>query len=541
MRDVEDGLKRSNKRDQFVLVPKLAVRVDDLRRGLLDNSPRIVHFSGHGGGPSGIVLEDDQGKAYEVPDEALARLFELCAGQIDCVVLNACFSEVQANAIAKHIPYVIGMNASISDVAATEFAVAFYDALGAGKSIKDAFEFGKNAIALKGIPEDQTPVLIKKRLTPSEKKRLESSYAPAGDIHMDVSVLNDDASSWNRGEETVLRYIVADQDNNRIRITPNMGYLTIFNGGGPIGALEYVQSVTNCPFKWDFPLLDFKVLNNRQTSLFLTEAIFDIEESSVDTAPLLTIKRDTQQRFAGELLLVNEGGCDFANVVLSFHLVPGKIDVSPDFEPPFEHSVSLPILKDYANVNVLEAFQRAGVDIAGLISLMNGEWEEDYFVIEKADKSKEQMSEAEMEKRWKLYLGPFSDEVGTLVGEISFAKDDDQSNRQEVKFVAPVYLANRNRMGIPRPPTYSYDTAFEIERRNYQKRVQISQELQPGDADRFTIRIAAEKSSFHRFRVTLRDIGGQTISSLPMQLRCFVPRSRSKAVQQKLLASVPKL
>src|SRR5258706_15394722 len=118
VREIEEGLKRSNERDQFDLIPKFAVRVDDLRRSLLDHSPRIVHFSGHGTGVDGIVVENDQGESYEVPTDALAKLFELCAGHIECVVLNACYSDAQADAIAKYIPYVIGMKAAVSDDAA---------------------------------------------------------------------------------------------------------------------------------------------------------------------------------------------------------------------------------------------------------------------------------------------------------------------------------------------------------------------------------------------------------------------------------------
>jgi hypothetical protein len=161
VREITEGLKRSNERDRVQLIPTSAVRVDDLRRSLLDHSPHIVHFAGHDGA-DGIVVENDQGKAIQVPNDALAGLFELCAAQIECVILNACYSDVQADAIAKHIPYVIGMKASVSDNAALEFAVGFYDALGAGKSIEDAFGFGCNAVALKGIPEHLTPVLKKK-------------------------------------------------------------------------------------------------------------------------------------------------------------------------------------------------------------------------------------------------------------------------------------------------------------------------------------------------------------------------------------------
>ena len=59
-----------------------------------------------------------------VSTEALAGLFALFASSVECVVLNACYSAVQAEAIAEHIPHVIGMSQAISDQAAMEFAVA---------------------------------------------------------------------------------------------------------------------------------------------------------------------------------------------------------------------------------------------------------------------------------------------------------------------------------------------------------------------------------------------------------------------------------
>ncbi|WP_272819181.1 hypothetical protein [Scytonema hofmannii] len=54
------------------------------------------------------------------------------------------------------------MSKAISDRAAIEFAVGFYDALGAGKSVEFAYKFGCAAIRLAGIPEQLTPILKKK-------------------------------------------------------------------------------------------------------------------------------------------------------------------------------------------------------------------------------------------------------------------------------------------------------------------------------------------------------------------------------------------
>ncbi len=163
VREIQAGLERAKRREEFEIISKLAVRVDDLRRALLDYEPDIVHFSGHGKGSQGLALEDDSGKMQLVSASALARLFKLFP-QVECVVLNACYSEVQAEAIHQHIDYVIGMNKAIGDKAAIKFAVGFYDALGAGRTIEDGFEFGCASIDLESIPESATPVLKTRKI-----------------------------------------------------------------------------------------------------------------------------------------------------------------------------------------------------------------------------------------------------------------------------------------------------------------------------------------------------------------------------------------
>ena len=162
VRKIDEGLRLSQHRDKFELITKLAVRVKDLRRYLLDESPHIVHFSGHGEGEEGLVFEDDNGNMKLVDGDALANLFKLFSDSIECIVLNACYSNSQSESIVKHIPSVIGMNNKMPDDAAIEFSVAFYDALGAGRTIDFAYELGKSAIEMEGISGNQIPQLLKK-------------------------------------------------------------------------------------------------------------------------------------------------------------------------------------------------------------------------------------------------------------------------------------------------------------------------------------------------------------------------------------------
>ncbi|GAB1543327.1 hypothetical protein NUACC21_60010 [Scytonema sp. NUACC21] len=165
VREIQAGLERAKKREQFEIICKWAVRPDDLRRALLDHEPHIVHFSCHGTGTDGIAIEDNSGETQLVSTDALARLFKLFKGKIECVLLNACYSEVQAKAIYQHVDYVVGMSLALGDRAAIEFVIGFYDALGAGRTIEDAYEFGCTSIDLEGISESSTPVLKTRRKT----------------------------------------------------------------------------------------------------------------------------------------------------------------------------------------------------------------------------------------------------------------------------------------------------------------------------------------------------------------------------------------
>lgn len=158
---IKEAFQRSLHRDRFQIVTKLATRPADLRQTLLEYRPQIVHFSGHGTETQGLVLENDQGKVQLVSTEALGRLFGAFDNSpIECVLLNACYSEVQANAIHQYVDCVIGMNRPIGDQAAVQFSQGFYDALGAGSTYAEAFNMGCSAIALEGGVEYLTPQLI---------------------------------------------------------------------------------------------------------------------------------------------------------------------------------------------------------------------------------------------------------------------------------------------------------------------------------------------------------------------------------------------
>lgn len=184
VRKIQAGLERSQYRSRFRIEQRWAATPMDVRCALLDCKPQIIHFSGHGVGhelgdgststrkltaipnsatePEGLMFEDETGQIKLVSGDAIANLFALFSDQIEFVVLNACYSEVQATAIGQHIPYVVGMKRAIGDQAAIEFAVGFYDAILATQLVGKVYKLGCSAILMAGIPEHLTPTIHRK-------------------------------------------------------------------------------------------------------------------------------------------------------------------------------------------------------------------------------------------------------------------------------------------------------------------------------------------------------------------------------------------
>lgn len=161
-RAIEENVNASRNRDSVSFKTKWAVRPKDLQQILLQEEPQIVHFSGHGSGEGGIVLHSsEQGEHKLIDGEVLADLFSIFSENVKVIVLNACYSDVQAQAIVKKIDCVIGMTDSVGDEAARVFAAAFYRGLAFGRSVQEAFYLGLSELKLSELGgETHIPKLL---------------------------------------------------------------------------------------------------------------------------------------------------------------------------------------------------------------------------------------------------------------------------------------------------------------------------------------------------------------------------------------------
>jgi hypothetical protein len=153
-RDIEEQLRMGTMRGRFKLHLEMAARPRDISGAMLRLRPQVVHFSGHGSKKGQLFAENDVGEGQPIDPAVLAELFQEFSGHVKCVILNACHSKRQAKAIAQHVDYVIGMESAIRDKSALAFSVGFYQALGEGCGVEQAYRLGRAQMGTAN-PEDR--------------------------------------------------------------------------------------------------------------------------------------------------------------------------------------------------------------------------------------------------------------------------------------------------------------------------------------------------------------------------------------------------
>ena len=146
-----------------------------------------MHFSGHGGTgelslgpaarrdvagedavakevddearPHGLFFQGPDGDAQLVSTAAIQQTFGAAGASVRLVVLSACYSDPQAEALLAHVGCVVGMRGSIRDDAARNFAIGFYGGLGERESVAAAYRQGCAAIGLEGLADGNKPRL----------------------------------------------------------------------------------------------------------------------------------------------------------------------------------------------------------------------------------------------------------------------------------------------------------------------------------------------------------------------------------------------
>jgi hypothetical protein len=250
-----------------------------------------------------------------------------------------------------------------------------------------------------------------------------------------------------------------------------MPYLSLLARGGPIAALSYSDS----PFRWQFPKLSVKVVNNTDRTLLLSEAIIDVKRSAIDRDPVLVIP------YSYDLVLVNEGWGNVNDPRVELGIADVEACADPALDgAPRQHAVALDSFLESATVPI-----RVGgyvpQDFAG------------------------------------------QNEV-CVYGVIAYTTDDREARSLKLRARVPI---DEGGFGAAEEPSYYYDVFLEAGKAGRSKAVSVSQSIKPGEADHFVFRIASDKSARFDLGLSLRDAGGALLPLQDVHLELFVPRSQA--------------
>lgn len=138
VREIQRRVRESEHRDSIEFEYSLATRISDILQALNQYQPDVVHFAGHGNKRE-LLFEGNDGQPLALSNDQLGVLLHAPPRPIRLVVFNSCESSDLAVLACDFVSAAIGMDESVADASAKQFAGQFYNALGFGHSLALAF------------------------------------------------------------------------------------------------------------------------------------------------------------------------------------------------------------------------------------------------------------------------------------------------------------------------------------------------------------------------------------------------------------------
>lgn len=146
-----------------------AATLSSLRTALLQHKPHVLHIGCHATPSGDLLLESRDGASRQISKRSMLDLLKALPGNLRLIFLNGCDTDQLAREIPPTIDLAIGMRKPITDTAAIELSVAFYEALVYGESVASAFAAALPS--LDGLGEGQTPELFPPDIMDTGNKR----------------------------------------------------------------------------------------------------------------------------------------------------------------------------------------------------------------------------------------------------------------------------------------------------------------------------------------------------------------------------------
>ncbi|MDF7814933.1 hypothetical protein P1X16_26380 [Hymenobacter sp. YC55] len=317
---------------------------------------------------------------------------------------------------------------------------------------------------------------------------------------------------------------------HQLVISPYNSYLLDLKKGRPVTPVNYRWT----PFAFQFPALDFQVINHSSATVFFKKAVFNVSRSVPDSFPLILLN----EGYNMQLPIQNLGWGTAHNCQLLFKLLPPE--APPSYGQGYQYQYVIGDFKAGSiSLDLRPYFQKLGVKLDVLdkgyaySSYQRGE--EFYTIIDESGHEKKLSSQA-YENRLREARGSFRDGVARIVGELQFEGLTAAGKKvpEKVRFSGLVYFSDAV-AGAPASPHFAYTVQLEANQTDYQKEVSLSQVIRPQEAAHFNLKLFAPQSSRHFFTLTLIYDDNKQFTAPNIALNYLMTRADSSFVREEQL------
>ena len=301
------------------------------------------------------------------------------------------------------------------------------------------------------------------------------------------------------------------EKNNKI--APHLEYIDQF----------FTEKFLNIPIKLQYlpsfdihyPTLDVKIINNSDDTIVIDNIVIDVESSEIDEKPFVFFCTEHEY-----FKMVNEGYKEWKLCNINFNLNSTPSQKNNFNKKSYKYNLSIPYFKEIYKIDMSPYILKEGVDIDFLKKQMENGVLPNETNINEFSKAFGKFE----------YKNKFGEHYIFIDGDIQII--DINNNINTMHFTGEIYLYSTF-TGGDLQIFDSYDLKLENEGEDYKKLFPISMSLEPKEAERFLLTLAADKTSSHKFSISLDNINEINLNSEMKFLNIFVPRTSYEVFANK--------
>lgn len=334
-----------------------------------------------------------------------------------------------------------------------------------------------------------------------------------------------------------------EKDSDVIRVKPHLPYLADENRARVFSGRDFWKS----DLQGTQPILSVRLVNNSRETLLLTEMELIVAASEVDERPIVTPLAGS---YRGQLVFLNQGWGPVLDPSLKYSIRPiGECKdpfaltspIAPKLDS-FDGSASIAIENSVPQALIEKTKQCEktissicvednclDMDDATLQCLDTGQNERCLTVNRQASKEyvdrlldDAYLKNNSRERRPEIHYKRVCSKTPVCVNaELSYK--DKLGKSRTARFATYVYLDSQESHGSL-PPSEAYDASLIAGRSGTTVRRAVSQQIKPGDADQFLIRVSSDKSASYKFHLVIKSANTAIVWQGDFEMGVLSPR-----------------